>query len=102
MELGQPRDGTQYMWLESATGEFRVTVENNLSTQRLHFSGVAQRSSLKPKLFNLYINDISKAAKVHLAMYTDDTAIFPQNICNRNIIERQQTYVIRLHTWLND
>ncbi|GFX94882.1 RNA-directed DNA polymerase from mobile element jockey [Trichonephila clavipes] len=35
-------------------------------------------------------------------MYTDDTAIFTQNIYNRNIIERLQNYVIRLETWLND
>ncbi|GFW38731.1 probable RNA-directed DNA polymerase from transposon BS [Trichonephila clavipes] len=82
--------------------EFRVRVENSLSTPRPILSGVPQGSLLGPKLFNLYINDIPKAVGVHLAMYADDTAIFTQNIYNCNIIERLQNYVIRLETWLND
>ncbi|GFU78363.1 probable RNA-directed DNA polymerase from transposon BS [Trichonephila clavipes] len=80
--------------------EFRVKVENSLSTPHPILSGVPQGSLLEPKLFNLYINDIPKAAEVHLAMYVDDTAIFTQNIYNCNIIERLQNYVIRLLTWL--
>ncbi|GFX02992.1 probable RNA-directed DNA polymerase from transposon BS [Trichonephila clavipes] len=56
--------------------EFRVRVENSLSTPRPILSGVPQGSLLGPKLFNLYINDIPKAVGVHLAMYADDTAIF--------------------------
>ncbi|GFX45034.1 RNA-directed DNA polymerase from mobile element jockey [Trichonephila clavipes] len=82
--------------------EFRVRVENSLSTPRPILSGVPQGSLLGPKLFNLYINDIPKAVGVHLTMYADDTAIFTQNIYNCNIIERLQNYVIRLETWLND
>ncbi|GFX74944.1 RNA-directed DNA polymerase from mobile element jockey [Trichonephila clavipes] len=82
--------------------EFRVRVENSLSTPRLILRGVPQGSLLGPKLFNLYINDIPKAVGVHLAMYADDTVIFAQNIYNCNIIERLQNYVIRLETWLND
>ncbi|GFW09867.1 RNA-directed DNA polymerase from mobile element jockey [Trichonephila clavipes] len=82
--------------------EIRVRVENSLSTPRPILSRVPQGSLLGPKLFNLYINDIPKAAEVHLAMYADDTAIFTQNIYNCNIIERLQNYVIRLETWLND
>ncbi|GFW56343.1 RNA-directed DNA polymerase from mobile element jockey [Trichonephila clavipes] len=82
--------------------EFRVRVENSLSTPRPILSGVPQGSLLGPKLFNLYINPIPKAAEVHLVMYADDTAIFTQNIYNCNIIERLQNYVIRLETWLND
>ncbi|GFT27526.1 RNA-directed DNA polymerase from mobile element jockey [Trichonephila clavipes] len=82
--------------------EFRVRVENSLSTPRPILSGVPQGSLLGPKFFNLYINDIPKAVGVHLAMYADDTAIFTKNIYNCNIIERLQNYVIRLETWLND
>ncbi|GFV70817.1 RNA-directed DNA polymerase from mobile element jockey [Trichonephila clavipes] len=82
--------------------EFRVRVENSLSTPRPILSGVPQGSLLGPKLFNLYINDIPKAVEVHLAMYADNTAIFTQNIYNCNIIERLQNYLIRLETWLND
>ncbi|GFX10607.1 probable RNA-directed DNA polymerase from transposon BS [Trichonephila clavipes] len=82
--------------------ELRVRVENSLSTARPILSGVPQGSLLGPKLFKLYINDIPKAAEVHLAMYADDTAIFTQNIYDCNIIERLQNYVIRLETWLND
>ncbi|GFV50443.1 probable RNA-directed DNA polymerase from transposon BS [Trichonephila clavipes] len=70
--------------------EFRVKVENSLSTPRPILSGVPQGFLLGPKLFNLYINDIPKAAEFHLAMYVDDTAIFNQTIYNRNIIERLQ------------
>ncbi|GFW52293.1 probable RNA-directed DNA polymerase from transposon BS [Trichonephila clavipes] len=58
--------------------EFRVRVENSLSTPRPILSGVPQGSLLGPKLFNLYINDIPKAVGVHLAMYADDTAILPK------------------------
>ncbi|GFT09361.1 RNA-directed DNA polymerase from mobile element jockey [Trichonephila clavipes] len=82
--------------------EFRVRVENSLSTPRPILSGVPQGSLLGPKLFNQYLNDIPKAVEVHLAMYADDTAISTQNIYNCNIIERLQNYVIRLETWLND
>ncbi|GFX98787.1 probable RNA-directed DNA polymerase from transposon BS [Trichonephila clavipes] len=56
--------------------EFSVRVENSLSTPRPILSGVPQGFFLGPKLFNLYINDIPKAAEVHSAMYADDTAIF--------------------------
>ncbi|GFW68095.1 RNA-directed DNA polymerase from mobile element jockey [Trichonephila clavipes] len=39
-----------------------------------------------PKLFNLYINDIPKAAEVHLAMYADDTAIFAISLSGYKIM----------------
>ncbi|GFY04523.1 probable RNA-directed DNA polymerase from transposon BS [Trichonephila clavipes] len=78
--------------------EFRVRVENSLSTPRPILSGIPQGSLLGPKLFNLCIDDIHKAAEVHLVLYKDDTANFTQNIYNRNIIERLQKYVIRLET----
>ncbi|GFV97355.1 probable RNA-directed DNA polymerase from transposon X-element [Trichonephila clavipes] len=71
--------------------EFRVRVENSLSTPRPILSGVPQGSLLGPKLFNLYINDIPKADEVHLAMYADDTAIFTKNVYNYNMIERLHT-----------
>ncbi|GFU60723.1 probable RNA-directed DNA polymerase from transposon BS [Trichonephila clavipes] len=55
--------------------EFRVRVENCLSSPRPVKSEIPQGSLLGPRLFNLYINDIPKADNVHLAMYVDDTAI---------------------------
>ncbi|GFW57576.1 probable RNA-directed DNA polymerase from transposon BS [Trichonephila clavipes] len=66
--------------------EFKVRVENSLSTPRPILSGVPQGSLLGLKLFNLYINAIPKAVEVHLTMYADNTAIFTQNIYNCNII----------------
>ncbi|GFS76399.1 probable RNA-directed DNA polymerase from transposon BS [Trichonephila clavipes] len=59
--------------------EFRVRVENCLSSSRTVKSGIPQGSLLGPRLFNLYINDIPKVDNVHLAMYADDTAIISQN-----------------------
>ncbi|GFY22563.1 probable RNA-directed DNA polymerase from transposon BS [Trichonephila clavipes] len=59
--------------------EFRVRVENCLSSPRPVKSGIPQESLLGPRLFNLYINDIPKADNVHLAMYADDTAIISQH-----------------------
>ncbi|GFV06516.1 RNA-directed DNA polymerase from mobile element jockey [Trichonephila clavipes] len=58
--------------------EFRIRIEKSLCTPRPILSGVPQGSLLGPKLFNLYISDIPKAAEVHLAMYADDSAIFTQ------------------------
>ncbi|GFV26028.1 RNA-directed DNA polymerase from mobile element jockey [Trichonephila clavipes] len=70
--------------------EFRVRVENCLSSIRPVKSGIPQESLLGPRLFNLYINDIPKADNVHLAMYADDTAIISQHTYNFKIIERLQ------------
>ncbi|GFV56541.1 probable RNA-directed DNA polymerase from transposon BS [Trichonephila clavipes] len=80
--------------------EFRVRVENCLSSPRPVKSGIPQGSVLGPRLFNLYINDIPKADNVHLAMYADDTAIISQHTYNFKIIERLQNYITRLQLWL--
>ncbi|GFX62062.1 RNA-directed DNA polymerase from mobile element jockey [Trichonephila clavipes] len=80
--------------------EFRVRVENCLSSPRPVKSGILQGSLLEPRLFNLYINDIPKADNVHLAMYADDTAIISQHTYNFKIIERLQNYITRLQLWL--
>ncbi|GFT72107.1 probable RNA-directed DNA polymerase from transposon BS [Trichonephila clavipes] len=80
--------------------EFRVRVENCLSSPRPVKSGIPQGSLLGPRLFNLYINDIPKADNVHLAMYADDTAIISQHTYNFKIIERLQNYITRLQLWL--
>ncbi|GFW22560.1 RNA-directed DNA polymerase from mobile element jockey [Trichonephila clavipes] len=68
--------------------EFRVRVENCLSSPRPVKSGIPQGSLLGPRFFNLYINDIPKADNVHLAMYADDTTIISQHTYNFKIIER--------------
>ncbi|GFV12124.1 probable RNA-directed DNA polymerase from transposon BS [Trichonephila clavipes] len=68
--------------------EFRVRVENCLSSPRPVKSGIPQGSLLGPRLFNLYICDIPKADNVHLAMYADDTAIISQHTYNFKIIEK--------------
>ncbi|GFU81455.1 RNA-directed DNA polymerase from mobile element jockey [Trichonephila clavipes] len=80
--------------------EFRVRVENCLSSLRPVKSGIPQGSLLEPRLFNLYINDIPKADNVHSAMYADDTAIISQHTCNFKIIEILQNYITRLQLWL--
>ncbi|GFW51189.1 probable RNA-directed DNA polymerase from transposon BS [Trichonephila clavipes] len=48
--------------------EFRVRVENCLSSPRPVKSGIPKGSLLGPRLFNLYINNIPKADNIHLAM----------------------------------
>ncbi|GFX22190.1 RNA-directed DNA polymerase from mobile element jockey [Trichonephila clavipes] len=80
--------------------EFRVRVENRLSSPRPVKSGIPLISLLGQRLLNLYTNDIPRADNVHLAMYADDTAIISQHICNLKIIERLQNYIIRLQLWL--
>ncbi|GFW35133.1 RNA-directed DNA polymerase from mobile element jockey [Trichonephila clavipes] len=80
--------------------EFRVRVENSLSSPRPVKSGIPQGSLLGPRLFNLYINDIPKADNVHIAMYADDTAIISQHTYNFKIIERLQNYITSLQIWL--
>ncbi|GFU94730.1 RNA-directed DNA polymerase from mobile element jockey [Trichonephila clavipes] len=62
--------------------QFRVRVENCLSSPRPVKSGIPQGSLLGPRLFNLYINDIPKPDSVHLAMYADDTVIISQHTYN--------------------
>ncbi|GFY25120.1 probable RNA-directed DNA polymerase from transposon BS [Trichonephila clavipes] len=80
--------------------EFRVRVENCLSSPRTVKSGIPQGSLLGPRLFNLYINDFPKADNVHLTMYADDTAIISQHTYNFKISERLQNYITRLQLWL--
>ncbi|GFV54139.1 probable RNA-directed DNA polymerase from transposon BS [Trichonephila clavipes] len=65
--------------------EFRVRVQNCLSSPCPVKSGIPQGSLPEPKLLNLYINDIPKTDNVHLAMYADDAAITSQHTCNFKI-----------------
>ncbi|GFY27889.1 RNA-directed DNA polymerase from mobile element jockey [Trichonephila clavipes] len=80
--------------------EFRVRVENCLSSPRPVKSEIPQGSLFGPRRFNLYINDILKADNVHSAMYANDTAIISQHTYNFKIIERLQNYITRLQLWL--
>ncbi|GFU89529.1 probable RNA-directed DNA polymerase from transposon X-element [Trichonephila clavipes] len=100
MRLGFSNQILKFIRSYLKSREFRIRVENCLSNPRPVKSGIPQGNLLGPRLFNLYINDIPKADNVHLAMYTDDTAIISQHTCNLKIIERLQNYITRLQLWL--
>ncbi|GFV57476.1 RNA-directed DNA polymerase from mobile element jockey [Trichonephila clavipes] len=68
--------------------EFRVRVENSLSTPRPILSGVPQGSLLGPKLFNLYINDIPKAVGVH---FSDSDTLPDRQTCRGYRNDRNHT-----------
>lgn len=55
---------------------FYVTVEGETSSVRPVAQGTPQGSILGPALFITYVNDIPRPARVNLAMFADDTAIY--------------------------
>jgi hypothetical protein len=52
--------------------KFVVSVEGEMSTQRVMQAGVPQGSVLSPTLFNMYINDAFQTQGVNLAFFADD------------------------------
>jgi hypothetical protein len=67
---------------------FFVCVEGEMSTPRTMKAWVPQGSDLSPTLFNMYVNDIAQAIRVHLALFTDDICLYAT--------ERKEGYVLRI------
>lgn len=79
---------------------FRVKVNKKCSNTHSIITGVPQGSVLGPKLFNIFIHNISNYYKSNLALFADDTAIFSHSffapaantICRNHILELNKYY----------
>lgn len=63
-----------YSYLSNRT--FRVIINGASSPEKPINAGVPQGSVIGPVLYILYINNIPKIPKTHLALYADDTAVY--------------------------
>ena len=57
---------------------FLVNLRNSFSQPASVSCGVTQSSILGPPLFSIYVNDMSRAVKYHLFLYTDDSCLVCQ------------------------
>jgi hypothetical protein len=78
---------------------FRVKVEDELSTPREIQAGVSQVSVLATTLFNLYINDVSQTPGVHLALFADDTCIYATDRKGRYVLRKLQRGLTAMEAW---
>jgi hypothetical protein len=79
--------------------KFRVSVEGDMSTPRVMQAVVPQGSVLSHTLFNMYINDASQTRGVHLALFADDTCLYPADRKEGFIVRKFQRGLSSIETW---
>jgi hypothetical protein len=70
-----------------------------MSTPREMQAGVPQGSVLAPILNNLYINDISRTPRIHLALFADDTCIYTTDLNENYVIRKLQRGLNTMEKW---
>ncbi|GBP09751.1 Probable RNA-directed DNA polymerase from transposon BS [Eumeta japonica] len=79
---------------------FTFRHENSFSSKRLVRAGVPQGSTLSPRLYSSYTNDVPRSQTgVQLALFADDTALYLRGINFKNITPRLQTAIDELTPW---
>ena len=65
------------LWFKSylLNRKFKVNLSKTFSGPEKLLSGVSQRSILGPLLFLCYINDMPRAVKCEVPLYSDDTCL---------------------------
>ena len=74
-------------------------VKCSVSQQFIADFGIPQGAELSPKLFNLFINDVSYYLNTHLAVFADDTCVFSANNNRRYSILAITKHLKLLFTW---
>jgi hypothetical protein len=68
--------------------KFRVSVEGEMSMPRVMQAGVPHGSVLSPTLYDMYITDAPQTHGVYLALFADDTCLYPTE-CKEGFVVRK-------------
>jgi hypothetical protein len=79
--------------------KFSVSVEGEMSTQRVMQAGVLQGSILSATLFNMYIKHVPETRDVHLALFADDTCLYATDGKEGFIVRKLQRGLRSMETW---
>lgn len=96
--------GVGLNWVQSYIGQRKqfVQIGDKKSTLRNITCGVPQGSILGPKLFIIYINDISNASRIlKNVIFADDTNVFCEGGNLEQLLEAVSTELTKLKLWFD-
>jgi hypothetical protein len=79
--------------------KFGVSIEGELSTQRVIQAGVPQGSILSPLLYSLYINDTPQTPGRYIGLFADNTCIYATDCKEGYVLRKLQKGFIATETW---
>lgn len=81
---------------------FRVRVEDTLSSSHPISAGVPQGSCISPTLFTIYINDLPSSPGIKTNLFADDTMFYATSMNKQHAAKKLQIQVDLALTWLRD
>lgn len=80
---------------------FQVKINNSISVSKPISAGVPQGSVLGPKLYTLYIHDLTIFPKTNTAVYADDTAIYSHSFYSSVAAKQLQIHLNILNPYFD-
>ena len=92
--------GSLLKWMEDFLNnrEMRTVIKDEKSEWCSGESGVHQESVLTPKMYLVYINDMTEAVNSYMSLFADDAKLL-RKIVNKEDCEPLQKYLDKIHRW---